>query len=182
MPGAVEAVNALSPDWDFYAVTARWGLPRCKTNTVAWLNAHGIRVAAPVEYSAWPLPTDPPRKTFKAAVIRGIRERTTPVNGAPALVLGVGDRPSDMEAYVENGLRAFIITDGVGEMGARHDELLFECERKLMEAHRGGMLPAPAGSAVGSEPAPPQIEFFASLPEGGPSAWEQIQARMRELE
>ena len=48
-----------------------------------------------------PYPTDLPRAKFKAEAIR------TLIEGGQygEVVAGVGDRPSDMHAYVQNGLR-----------------------------------------------------------------------------
>ena len=78
------------------------------------------------------------------------------------ILAGVGDRPSDMEAYAVNGLHALMITDELGEMGEGHAEALVDKEKELIES----------GAS---------IEYFGSSSEAG-LAWEQIARRLGELE
>jgi len=135
MPDCADTIAALRESWNFVAVTARWGwLPRARANTETWLAAHGMSM--PVYYAPRPYPQDADRAVFKKGVIEGIGR-----GGEHGPVLaGVGDRPSDMVAYTENGLHAIVITDALGEMSGssdKHRGFLHETEATLREKDPG---------------------------------------------
>ena len=162
LPGCVDALGSARPHWDLVAVTARWGLPRCRANTEIWLDAHGLSM--PAHFAPRPIPTDAPRAAFKAEVIsRLLHERSradAAAAGCTTPAVGVGDRPSDMEAYVRNGLTAVMITDSLGELGAKHAQLLEQMAHRLRAEFGDG----------GEDGA--RIHFFASDQEH--LAWNKI--------
>ena len=117
LPGCRAALTRLRAEWELVAVTARWGgVPRCRRNTELWLEANGI--AMPTYYAPRPIPSDAPRAAFKASVIAHLLEERGGggASGDTVFGVGVGDRPSDMQAYVQNGLHALVITDALGEV------------------------------------------------------------------
>lgn len=148
-------------DWEFVAVTARWGaIERCRTNTERWLEAHGL--AMPVYYASYPYPTDSPRVAFKAGVIQKLKESRT--HGE--VLVGIGDRPSDMKAYVKNNLLALIVMDALGECASSpqaHKEMLLTAEKETRKA----------GAKIESNQT---IEYVKS--DSKSVAWEQIQNRL----
>eukprot|EP00937_MAST-01D_sp_MAST-1D-sp2_P001870 g1870.t1 len=159
LPGCRDALAAARRDWDLVAVTARWGTARCRSNTQAWLAANGVPM--PAHFAPYPIPTDVPRAEFKAAVIADLL-RARP-RDAPAA--GVGDRPSDMQAYVQNGLPALMLTDSLGELGPRHAQLLQQTAARLEQCQHRRRQPA-------------QIHFFETAEQ---LAWTQIAAFLRGL-
>lgn len=97
---AIPTIQTLSPHFDFAAVTARWSVSARNTN--AWLDANGL-TGLPCTHSWRPHPFDASRVQFKSEAIDRIR-----VEGARP-VIGVGDRPSDLEAYLRSGLQALMV-------------------------------------------------------------------------
>lgn len=119
LPGCRDALCRLRTAWELVAVTARWGgVPRCRTNTELWLEANGIPM--PTYYAPRPIPSDAPRAEFKAGVIARLLDERGGSSDGGVFAVGVGDRPSDMRAYVRNGLHALVITDALGEVSGRH--------------------------------------------------------------
>jgi hypothetical protein len=99
-PSAIPVLHALSRRYELAAVTARWSL--AARNTKAWLSLHGFP-AIPCIHSWRPHPWDASRVAFKSAAIARLRM----AGGSPTI--GVGDRPSDLEAYLSSGLSAFLV-------------------------------------------------------------------------
>jgi hypothetical protein len=148
-PSAVAAINHLASRYRFVAVTARWkGAGR---GTHGWLAASGLP-GMPVILAEGMHPQDAPRAAYKAAAIRHIREE----GWNP--VLGVGDRPSDMEAYTSEGLRAFMVAHREGgESGnaVRRLRKLRECEARIR---------ARAAAGLGGTGSLPEIRYFSDDP------------------
>ena len=169
LPGCLNALASARSNWNLVAVTARWGVPRCRTNTEIWLNAHDLSM--PTYFAHRPIPTDGPRAAFKAQVIsrllNGRSQDDATASGRAAPAVGIGDRPSDMEAYVRNGLTAVMITDSLGELGAKHAELLEQMAHKLRSEYGDG----------GKDGA--HIHFFASDQER--LAWDKIGSFLDEI-
>jgi hypothetical protein len=165
LDGVAKGLQSVSSSWNLVAVTARWGaIERCRTNTDKWFAANIELPSIPVIYADYPLPTDAPRGAFKSEVIQ--RLKTSPeLYGS--ILAGVGDRPSDMEAYVTNGMHALMITDEIGELGgtSAHAEALLKKEEEL--------------SAYD-----PAVEYFKTYTtaEGAECcAWEQIAERLEDI-
>ena len=146
-PDAVAVLTRLQPRFNLAAVTARWSL--ASRNTDEWLLAHGLN-GIPALHASRPLPLDDSRIGFKSAAIDKLREMgLRPVSSYnrnnqyasvcthssiphPRLqVMGVGDRPSDLEAYHSKGLTA---------LGVRH------CQR----VHASRSICAPCMRALGA--------------------------------
>lgn len=99
-PGALQALAELSRSWSLIAVTARWSV--AEQGTADWLEAHGLG-HVPVIYASHARPRDASRVAFKAAAVERYRaEGWDPV-------LGIGDRPSDLDAYAAVGLPALMV-------------------------------------------------------------------------
>ncbi len=90
--------------WNVIFVTARPDL--LQKQTLAWLELHGF-LAAPVIFSSGLLLSAEAKEDFKASAIAELRRHGLRVEA------GVGDKASDMGAYLRHGLRmAFIAKDG----------------------------------------------------------------------
>lgn len=127
-PSAVQAIHSLAPRYRFAAVTARWQYAR--RNTVGWLTMAGLH-DLPVIFSSSMHPKDTTRAAYKAAAIRHLRQE----GWGP--VIGVGDRPSDLEAYAAEGLRCFMVAHNAG---SKHGSV-YDIERLLKtEAALPGLL------------------------------------------
>jgi len=154
MPDCKETVRELAHMWNFVAVTARWGgITRCRQNTETWLRAHGMEM--PVFYASWPYPTDRPRVDFKASAIRHIQSS----GKYGEILVGVGDRPSDVLAYLSTGLKPFVVTDALGEVDGGADGHM----RALRKLDRGDNA----------------LEYFGSTDEA--SAWQKVRKRLEEV-
>jgi hypothetical protein len=111
----------------------------------------------PVFYCPYIYPTDAPRAVYKASVIHKLKESAE----FGEVLVGVGDRPSDMQAYAQNGLTSLIVADSLGEcLEASGDpsaqrKMLQDAEHKLTRA---------------------DVEYYTSTPDC--SAWMQIQQRL----
>jgi hypothetical protein len=164
LDGVAKGLKQVSASWNLVAVTARWGaIERCRTNTEKWFAAN-IDVPIPVFYAEYPLLSDAPRGAFKSEVIKRLK-RSPELYGS--ILAGVGDRPSDMEAYVSNGMHALMITDEIGELGgaSAHAKALRKKEEEL----------GPFESAV---------EYFETRVTAGDAeccAWEQIIQRLDQI-
>jgi hypothetical protein len=104
-PSALAAVGRLQERFNVVVVTARWRA--AAGGTRRWLDARGLGGVGAVHASA-PHPGDGSRAAFKAAAVRQLREW----GWRP--VAGLGDRPSDLEAYAGEGLAALMLTHAVG--------------------------------------------------------------------
>lgn len=103
--------GCIANGWNFVAVTARWGgISRCRENTENWLRAHEMEM--PVYYATMPYPTDGPRAAFKAGVIREIQRSGEFGN----VLVGIGDRPSDIKAYLDTDIVPIVVKDALGEV------------------------------------------------------------------
>ncbi len=105
---ALPSLHALSSAYSLVAVTARYAL--AEANTARWLAAQGLP-GLPVVYAAGVHAGDASRGAFKAGAIRHLRA----AGWAP--VAGVGDRPSDLEAYASEGLQALMVVHAEGSRG-----------------------------------------------------------------
>lgn len=103
---AVATIDALADRFCFVAVTARYSA--AADATVDWLAANGL-ADMPVIHSDRPHPGDDSRIAFKRDAILALRSQ----HGLDP-VIGVGDRPSDLRAYVQAGLHACIVVHGPG--------------------------------------------------------------------
>lgn len=98
-PNVASVIKELQRQHHIIALTARWDY--CARNTLSTLAQEGINV--PVVLSSSPLFNGKQRYTFKAAALTELRSRGFD------LVLGVGDRWSDYEAYKQHGMLSIII-------------------------------------------------------------------------
>jgi hypothetical protein len=121
----------------------------------------------PVFFASYPYPTDAPRVAFKAGVINKLQQS----GRYGHVVVGVGDRPSDLKAYAENGLHSLIVMDSLGEcIEAKGDP---KVQIKMLHDAAGSL---PARSSKSDHGSPVEIEYFSSTPTS--HAWEQIQDRL----
>jgi hypothetical protein len=104
--GATAAVARLAQRFRVVAVTARWG-PGAAEPTACWLERHGL-AGLPIVLAAGMHPRDASRAAYKLAAVELLREE----GWEPAV--GVGDRPSDLEAYAASGLRAIMVAHAQG--------------------------------------------------------------------
>jgi len=93
------------------AVTARW--KPAEVNTEAWLARVGLR-GLPVLYATQPHVGDDSRIAFKAAAIGHVREQ-----GLQPIV-GIGDRPSDVRAYLRARIMPAMVAHAEGAGAAHH--------------------------------------------------------------
>ena len=143
--GALDALRDLARVFRIVALTARWAAGARYTD--AWLARHGL-AGMPVIVARAPHPGDDSRVAFKSAAIAWLQE----TGWAP--VVGVGDRPSDLEAYVASGLHACVVAhvppvEGSGV--AAHDAA---CWRVL------GAAAARAASLRTRSTVQPQVAYF----------------------
>ncbi len=143
---ALASVRALSAAYNVVAVTARFAL--AEANTARWLAAQGL-AHLPVLYAAGVHAGDGSRVAFKASAIAHLRA----AGWAPAA--GVGDRPSDLQAYASAGLLACMVVHAEGRAGGEAAGV--RAARGLLEAqarHPGARVRyfsdcAPARAALG---------------------------------
>ena len=165
---ALASLHALSPAYNLVAVTARFAL--AEANTARWLAAQGL-ASLPVLYAAGVHAGDGSRGAFKASAIAHLRA----AGWAPAA--GVGDRPSDLQAYASAGLLACMVVHAEGS-SAGSSAGGSAAARRLVEErarHPGARVRffsdcAPARAALGlggSEP-------------GTASVWQQVTACLLE--
>ena len=103
-PHAVETVQRLqAAGIQPVFVSARQEFAR--RNTVHWLQAHGLDTAQ-LHLSPVTLP-EQARAGWKSSVISTLQQ-----NHQLQAVAGVGDRPSDLQAYVDSGIRAVGVMQG----------------------------------------------------------------------
>lgn len=140
-PGAIESVNRLSRNFRIVAVTARWNI--CAPNTERWLVANGL-AGLPVVHASRPHPGDASRIAFKLGAIERLRAE----GWAP--IAGVGDRPSDVEAYARAGLATCVVAharaEESGSIVAQHLNRAYE--RWSMLTSSTPPLPATASIAL----------------------------------
>ncbi len=123
--GALSSLRSLGSAFNLVAVTARQAL--AERNTAQWLAAQGMG-ELPVLYASGVHSGDGTRGAFKASAIRHVRA----AGWRP--VAGVGDRPSDMEAYAAEGLLALTVTHAEGASAAateRHATALRQAQLQL---------------------------------------------------
>jgi len=128
-PGAAEAILGLSARAEVVAVTARWSL--CRANTRRWLEAHGLGFM-PAVHSPVCLGLEWQRAWFKSWALRRLK------GGGLCPAFGVGDRASDLDAYLGEGL--FPVLVGPHPAGRKHRALLRRIERLRLEAGRDYVL------------------------------------------
>ena len=102
---AAAAVRGLALHFRIVAVTARHA--SAERATRLWLQEHGLG-GLPLVLAAGMHPRDASRVAYKRAAIRLLREE----GWRP--VLGVGDRPSDLQAYAREGLAAVMVAHAQG--------------------------------------------------------------------
>ncbi|MFC1782236.1 hypothetical protein ACFL02_01455 [Planctomycetota bacterium] len=105
LPGAVEILNGLTEDYDIIYLTARDDL--YVNVTKYWLDMYGLPRAPLFVCDLSEEPVD--QGAFKKEVLKKLKAQW------PKITIGVGDKVHDAEAYLANGMEAYII----GE----HDEL-----------------------------------------------------------
>ena len=93
-------------------------------NTRRWLRAQGVP-DIPVLHAPFFLVTERARVRFKRRALRRLKDE------GHRLVLGVGDRGSDLEAYVREGLFPVLLVPSPG--GRRHRSLLERAARLGLE-------------------------------------------------
>jgi len=104
--GAYEALLHLSTRFRIVAVTARWG-GRAGKPTERWLEKHGFR-GLPLVLASGLHPQDKTRVGYKIAAVKLLQsEGWEPV-------VGIGDRPSDLEAYSATGLESVMVAHSQG--------------------------------------------------------------------
>ena len=99
-PHALSSLRELQGSFDIVALTARFML--AEANTEAWFQ-HFHLGHIPVIYAKGIHPLDHTRVAFKASATQYLHS----IHWRP--VMGVGDRPSDLAAYVQTGLHAAIV-------------------------------------------------------------------------
>ena len=157
--GALEALRGLSRSYRIVALTARWAAGARYTH--AWLERHGLG-GLPVIVAVAPHPGDDSRVAFKAAAVAWLAA------GGWAPLVGVGDRPSDLEAYAAAGLHAAVVAHA--PLRATPASAANECWRVLAAAAarardldaRGPTLP---GAAAGGCGRAASVAFFTDCAE-----------------
>ena len=104
--GAHAALVHLSLRFRIVAVTARWG-GRAGIPTEKWLENNGFK-GLPLVLASGLHPQDKTRVGYKIAAIEFLR------NEGWEPVIGIGDRPSDLEAYTATGLESIIVAHSQG--------------------------------------------------------------------
>jgi hypothetical protein len=163
---ALTSLHALSSAYNLVAVTARFAL--AEANTARWLAAQGLP-HLPVLYAAGVHAGDGSRGAFKASAIEHLRT----AGWAPAA--GVGDRPSDLQAYASAGLLACMVVHAEGSAGGSAGG---SAARRLVEErarHPGARVRffsdcAPARAALG----------LGGSEQGAASVWQQVTACLLE--
>lgn len=156
--GALSSLHTLGSSFNLVAVTARQAL--AERNTAQWLAAQGLG-ELPVLYASSVHSGDGTRGAFKASAIRHVRA----AGWQP--VAGVGDRPSDMEAYAAEGLLALMVTHAEGATAAateRHATALRQAQLQLPLARVAHFSDCPRSCAILGLQAPVQ----------GPAVWQQV--------
>ena len=143
-PGAPAAAQTLSARFNLVAVTARWRL--AESSTERMLASVGL-ARLPTIFAADPHPGDASRVDFKARAIELLRER----GWAP--FAGVGDRPSDLRAYVRAGVTALMVAHASGSGGSEGSARAQLCALRAVETE----LRKDALAAGGEEP---RIHYF----------------------
>lgn len=104
--GASEALGQLERDWSIVILTSRASF--LEGTTLKWLDGHGFP-RAPVAFSSRPILTKNGREEFKRRAIADLKLRGMRVE------YGVGDKGTDIRAYLRNGLKAILVLDGPGD-------------------------------------------------------------------
>lgn len=99
MPKAADVVKQLSKDYSLVYLTHRPGLLTIKSKS--WLTQNGFP-RAPLLVSKFKQAMGDSGK-FKTGRLKALREQF------PNVAIGIGDKISDAEAYVANGLKAYLI-------------------------------------------------------------------------
>ena len=123
MPGAQEALKELASRWQILYLTAR--LDNFVGKTKLWLDYWKFP-KAPVYF--WGLFGNLPfdRSKYKALILNRLRKRHQNI------LVGVGDRPHDIRAYRQNGLRAYFLND-FGERMPYDDAVRVRSWREILE-------------------------------------------------
>lgn len=103
---AVENIKKLKEHYNILAMTARWSYAERGTRT--WMEAHGLG-DIPLVFSKDIRTEDTLIHEYKYNAIKTMRES---YGWNP--IIGVGDRPTDLTAYAENNMRAFIVVHPIG--------------------------------------------------------------------
>ncbi len=98
MAGSVEVTRRLAKDYQLIYLTHRPDLLTRRSK--AWLSEHGYPVA-PLLVSEMKDVMD--SGEFKTGKLKSLRE------AYPRLSIGIGDKPSDAQAYVQNGMTAYLL-------------------------------------------------------------------------
>ena len=104
--GAHAALVHLSTRFRIVAITARWG-GRAGAPTERWLEKHGLK-GLPLILASGLHPQDKTRVGYKIAAVKLLQEE----GWEP--VVGIGDRPSDLEAYSATGLESVMVAHSQG--------------------------------------------------------------------
>ena len=106
-PGAVEAVQHIKQRYgvEFVALSARWSLARRHTEN--WLMQHGLEDMN-VVLSSHMHPRDETRSQYKYNELCKLRQH------GKQILLGIGDRPSDLRAYVAAGIPTIMLSHNCG--------------------------------------------------------------------
>lgn len=126
--GSIACINSLAVKFNIVAVTARWRFAEASTEHM--LVEAGLP-QMPVIYAGEMHPGDDSRIAYKARAIRHLRDE----GWAP--FVGVGDRASDMKAYITEGLTALVVVHREGApVSARqtHMSLLLRAEREILSS------------------------------------------------
>jgi len=161
-------IYRLRENFDIVAVTARWRF--AEANTARWLSTRGLG-GIPVIYAREIHPGDDSRVDFKASAIRFVREK----GWNP--VMGVGDRPSDLSAYVREGLSAMMVIHAEGSSESRakeHLQSLLLIETQLLQDYPGAEVHYFGAKELQSLPGLRP----GSLMSGGSPLWELVERKV----
>ena len=149
-PHALSSLRELQGSFDIVALTARFML--AEANTEAWFQHYGLG-HIPIIYAKGIHPLDHTRVAFKASATQYLHS----IQWRP--VMGVGDRPSDLAAYLQTGLHAAIV---------RHD-LVGLSPPQLAQTHLSMMRKAGVEEGKGKLD---QTSFFA--PRSDLEVWDAV--------
>ena len=144
LPDAKDIVIRLTTEYDIIYVTAR--LNKFQDVTRRWLDHYGFP-RSPVYFldiKKYPFYQEAKYKTYRIGKIKEM---------LPNVVIGVGDKKTDAQAYSANGLRSIIIGDSGGVSGAEEVSGWLEIESLLFSIDEGRER-APRFSVLHADPMP----------------------------
>jgi len=100
-PGVIDVMKRIVVKADIFALTARCKIARNKTK--AWVNSYGLPFKE-IIHSPFFLLTEPQRIRFKKKVLKDLK------NKGIKIVIGVGDRASDLDSYIQEGIFPVMIS------------------------------------------------------------------------